>query len=275
MNPMQKPLLLLTFWLILAAPNVLAEATPDKNSIKTSVSLSPHITELLYSAGAQDGLLGVSAYSNYPSAAAAKTIIGDAFHVNAELLLQLQPDVVFYWAGGTPQQTVEKLKSLQLNVHPVRIERLADIPLAIHEMASILGSDASLAVDDFMPRLQALRSQARTQQSALIQISDQPIYTVNGAHWMSEAIGVCGLDNVFADLATPSAAVTLESVVLRKPEVLVRTVPLMDDSPVAQWPDIPAIKNQRIAVLEADHFTRPTLRLMDAIDSLCQQLPGS
>ncbi|WP_223789377.1 helical backbone metal receptor [Marinicella meishanensis] len=269
---MPKSLFLIAFWLLSWTASADTEPTFASATIKTSVSLSPHITELVYSAGGQDGLLGVSAYSDYPASVADKTVIGDAFHLNTELLAQLQPEVVFYWAGGTPQQTVEKLKSMQLNVHAVTINELHDIARAIQDIADTLGTQPTADLEHFATRLQALQNQTWSKQSALIQISDQPIYTVNGDHWMSEAIAVCGLNNVFADLATKSAAVTLESVVLKKPEVIVRTQAMNEHSPVAQWAEIPAIKNQRIAVLEADHFTRPTLRLLLAIEHLCQQV---
>ena len=268
-------LLFLLAWLLCCVTLVNAnEPATQNHSIKTSVALSPHITELIYSAGAQDGLLGVSAYSNYPPAVSDITVIGDAFHINTEMLAQLKPDVVFYWAGGTPQQTVEKIKSMQLHAQAVVIEDLSDIPQAIKDIATTLGSEPEAEVQEFTSRLQALRDQALPNQTALIQISDQPIYTVNGSHWMSEAIAVCGLENVFADLEPASAAVTLESVVLHKPEVIVRLEPLSPDSRLAQWTEIPAIKNQQVAVLEADHFTRPTLRLLLAIESLCQQVSG-
>lgn len=269
---MPKLLILISWLLSCMTGEAATEPTLKDRPIKTSVALSPHITELIYSAGGEVGLLGVSAYSNYPPAVSDKIVIGDAFHLNTELLAQLQPDVVFYWAGGTPQQTIEKIKSMELQAHPVVIEKLSDIPQAIIDMAAALGSEPTAEVQAFTKQLEALQAKTFPRQTALIQISDQPIYTVNGAHWMSEAIDVCGLDNVFADLAASSAAVTLESVVLKKPEVLVRVAPLSTDSPVAKWTEIPAIKNQQIAVLEADHFTRPTLRLLMAITSLCQQI---
>ena len=80
----------------------LATATTKQDTIRTSVSLAPHLTELIYSAGAGEQLLGVSAYSNYPPEVAAKTIVGDAFHVNLELIKSLNPDFIYYWKEGTP-----------------------------------------------------------------------------------------------------------------------------------------------------------------------------
>ncbi len=99
----------------------------------TSISLAPHLTELVYSAGGGSNLLGVSAYSNYPEDALNKQIIGDAFHLNLELISELKPDVIFYWHNGTPLQTIEQLKSLGFNLENIDITYLADIPQAIKQ----------------------------------------------------------------------------------------------------------------------------------------------
>ncbi len=234
--------------------------------------MAPHLTELVYSAGGGASLLGISAYSDYPADTANKKIIGDAFHLNLELITALKPDVIFYWQNGTPKQTVEQLKSMNFNLMSIEIKQLTDIPATIHSIAKKLGTSPVQATDEFNIQLKKLQNQQHKAQSALIQISDQPIYTVNGSHWMSEAIAVCGLHNVFADLTTASAAVTLESVVISKPDVIVRMAAFDEHNQLNSWPSIPAIKNQHIIQLNPDHFSRPTLRTIDAINSLCNQL---
>lgn len=246
----------------------------EDQQVITSISLAPHLTELIYSAGGESGLLGVSAYSDYPEDALDKQIIGDAFHLNLELISQLDPDVIFYWHNGTPAQTIEQLKSMGFELVNIDITRLSDIPEGIKKIATTLNTQMVGAVDDFYPQLKQLKQQAASGQSALIQISDQPIFTVSGQHWMSEAIEICGLNNVFHDLASLSAAVTLEAVVLTEPAVIIRLESMGDNNPLRQWTSIPAIANNHIAMLNADHFTRPTLRTLTAIQSLCEQLDG-
>ncbi|TDR19428.1 ABC transporter substrate-binding protein [Marinicella litoralis] len=238
----------------------------------TSITLSPHLTELVFSAGGKDSLIGISAYSNYPEATKNLPIIGDAFRLDFEMIKSLQPDLIFYWRNGTANQVIQQLDELGFKLHEISINQLSDIPSAIENIANALKTTPLEAPKLFTQRLDQLKSHRLKQKTALIQISDKPIYTVNGLHWMSEAIAVCGLSNVYAELSALSAAVTLESVVLNKPEVLVRLEPLANENQLASWKSIPAVKNQHIAVLEADHFTRPTLRTLLAIESLCEQV---
>jgi len=250
----------------------LSTATAKQDTIRTSVSLAPHLTELIYSAGAGEQLLGVSAYSDYPPEVAAKTIVGDAFHVNLELIKSLNPDFIYYWKEGTPTQTISQLQQLGITLVAPEITRLEDIPATIDAIAKQLGSQAAPETHAFLPALDALKKQQHDKQTALIQIANQPIYTVNGTHLMSQAISVCGLTNVFADLEALSAAVTLEAVVVRKPEVLVTLKNDHSNNPLLKWESIPAIANQRIISLNPDHFTRSSLRMLHAIEDLCLQL---
>ena len=271
--------IILLLSILLTACNNTTESTAitpndnhDERKLITSISLAPHLTELIYSAGGGNNLLAVSAYSNYPADALNKQIIGDAFHLNLELISELKPDVIFYWHNGTPLQTIKQLESLGFNLENIDITHLADIPQGIDQIANTLNTQAVDATTSFLPQLKQLKQQAHSKLSALIQISDQPIYTVNGQHWMSEAIETCGLYNVFDDLSGLSAAVTLEAVILKKPAVIVRLEPLQANNQLAQWPSIPAIAKQHIVVLDADQFTRPTLRTLFAIQSMCEQV---
>ena len=60
------------------------------------VSLSPHITELLFAVGAGDRLVGVDAWSDYPPAARDIQRVGDVFALDMERPLALKPDLVVY-----------------------------------------------------------------------------------------------------------------------------------------------------------------------------------
>ncbi|MEE9160969.1 MAG: ABC transporter substrate-binding protein, partial [Gammaproteobacteria bacterium] len=81
------------------------------------ISLSPHITELIFSAGAGEKLSGVDDYSNYPKAAKSITRIGDANHLDIETILSLQPDLIVAWGSGqSHNRYIQQLIRLQQTV---------------------------------------------------------------------------------------------------------------------------------------------------------------
>ena len=76
------------------------------------VSLSPHLTELVYAAGAGDRLVGVSRYSDHPAAARALPGLSDAFTLNLEAIRAARPDLVLVWQSGTAQRSRDALKAM-------------------------------------------------------------------------------------------------------------------------------------------------------------------
>jgi len=189
------------------------------------VTLAPHLAELVYAAGAGEGLVGVSAYTDYPPEAARLPQIGDAFGVDQERLKLLAPDFVFVWESGIPSHTVEELKALGLPVVTLRTRRLEDVILAVIEIGRLTGNEnkARLEAARFRDRLHALRDEYadRDPLRVFYQVSSRPLYTVNGEHFISELIGLCGASNVFGDLGELAPQVEIEAVLGRDPEAIV------------------------------------------------------
>jgi len=212
-----------------------ARAAPARPRI---VSLAPHLTELVYAAGAGDLLVGVVEYSDYPAEARSLPRIGDAWRVDMERLLALQPDIVLTWASGTPDAVVERLDALKLTHREIATYRLADVPIALRTIGAIAGTPAvaEAAAAGFDREISELRRLHRSVRpvSVFIQLDDQPVYTVNGRHIISEVVELCGGRNVFADLPQLAPAVSLEAVIAADPEVIVCTDDTIAD-PLAMW----------------------------------------
>src|SRR5690625_7415311 len=71
-----------------------------------TVTLAPHLTELVYEIGAQDHLVGVVEWSNWPEEAKALPRIGSAFRFDMEAILSLEAEIALAWSGGTPAAVV-------------------------------------------------------------------------------------------------------------------------------------------------------------------------
>jgi iron complex transport system substrate-binding protein len=244
------------------------------------VTLSPHLTELVYSAGAGHKLVGVVEYSDYPPAALEKPRIGDAFRLDYEVLTELDPDLVIAWQSGTPVDVQDRLRGLGFRVVAVEIAELDAIPTQLVRIGELAGTPdpARSAADKFAQRLAELRR--RYADAVLVdvfyQISAQPLFTITARHVIDDAIGICGGRNVFADVPGVSPAVSLEAVIAAKPEVIVAGDDRADDTELrmqwAEWSSIPAVRDGRIYVVNADLMHRTTLRTLEAVEQLCAQL---
>jgi iron complex transport system substrate-binding protein len=242
------------------------------------VSLAPSLTELAYAAGAGDAMVGSVEYSDYPEAARALPRVGDAWSVDAEAVLALRPDLVFSWPSGTPEGTVARLRSLGVQVVEIPTFRLADVATALRSIGRIAGTEAVAegAARRYEIEIRDLRaSHAGTRRLAVfVEIDDQPLYTVNGRHVISEVLELCGGGNVFADLPQLAPQVAIEAVLARDPEVILSTDDTIGD-PAAlwrRWGGMKAVKAGSIYSMSSDTLTRSTPRLAIGAAEVCAAL---
>ena len=253
---------LLLWYLLLAVPVQAARL----------ISLAPHLTELVYEAGAGDQLVAVSSWSDYPPEATRLPQVSDAFHADYEAILQLEPDWVLVWKEGTPVQIQHKLQSLGLPVWAISIRKLADIPATLRAMGQRAGTQAQAeqAASRFEQRLLELGPVHRAVPvPVFIQISHKPLMTVNGEHLLSEVVAFCGGRNVFADLPTLVPRVGLESLLQRKPAWVLQST----SQPETIWHQrveqglLPEIQ---VLSLPPEHWLRPTSRILQGLERICR-----
>ena len=106
------------------------------------------------------------------------------------------------------------------------------------------------------------------------QVSQRPLFTVNGDHYVSELIALCGGSNVFADLDELAPTIDVESVVERDPEVLLASTDA-GESAFAEWqrwPHMAANEAGNQFLMPADAIGRATPRLLQAGEAVCEAL---
>ncbi len=238
------------------------------------VSLTPHLTEMLFAVGAGPQVVGADSSSDYPEAARGLPRVGDYSRINFERVLALQPDLVVVWMGGNRAADIHALGQLGVPVLHTQAARLDDVArlLRLIGQASGHAEQGGAAARDFSARLAALRLQyARTMAVPVFyQVWDRPLMTVGGTHWISDALALCGARNVFADLRAASPVVSREAVLRRAPELIVGG----SDAPDLrrQWQrfaSLPAVKNDAFVRVDADRLHRPTPRLIEGVAGLC------
>ena len=257
---------------------VISSSTANARDVERIVSLAPNLTELAFAAGAGSRIVGTVEYSDEPEAARNIPRVGDAFRVDAERILALQPDLVLAWTSGTPKPTIERLRSLGLDVREFTTYRVADVPRVVRELGTIAGSrtvaDASAA--GFEREMSALRARYANKRSlrVFLQVSTRPLFTVNGEQIMSELVQLCGGANVFADLNQLAPQITFESVIARDPDVIVSTDDGEQDAlrEWRRWPQLTAVRTNNLFTLPADDLTRATTRLSAGASQLCEVL---
>ena len=244
------------------------------------VSLSPHITELLFAVGAGDRLVGVDAWSDYPPAARDIQRVGDVFALDMERLLALKPDLVVYWTSGTPQRQQQQLHALGLHLLGTEQRRLADIESALVEFGQLTGhaQQGRQAAAQFHAERLALaaRYANRPRLRVFYQVWDRPLYTLTGEHVVNEVLEMCGGSNIFAGLSGLAPVVDTEAVLARNPDVILVAATGADgERQVRAWeryPTLAAVRAHRLYTLDPNLLDRMAPRILQGVATLCEVL---
>ena len=248
------------------------------------VSLAPGATAMLFAAGAGAQVVGTSEYSDEPAAASRVPRIGDSQAVDLERVLTLRPDVVVVWSGGTAPALIERLERQGLRVYRHRLARLAEIAPSLERLGLLAGTQAQAqrAAAAATARLEALharyRSDATRTRTILLQVWDQPLYTVGGGQLLSDVVATCGYRNLYADLPDPGPAVAVESVLARNPDLILALAG--DPASAAAWaqrwqafPVLAAVRAGHVLAWSDPRLSRLGPAMLDATEALCLALP--
>jgi iron complex transport system substrate-binding protein len=244
------------------------------------VTLSPHAAELVFAAGAGARIVGTVDYSDYPAAAKAIARVGSNSMIDIERLVALKPDLLVVWLHGGAQRQLEKLRGLGIPLFYSEPRRLQDIPDAIERLGRLAGTDAPAqdAAAALRAQLAALDAQYRGRPPVRLfyQVWPHPLYTLNGKHIIGDAIRLCGGVNIFGALPALAPVVSVESVLLENPEVVITgDLNRPDADNLGLWrayPAMLAVRRGNLFALDGDLLSRPGPRMIEGAAALCKSL---
>lgn len=244
------------------------------------VSLAPHLTELLFAAGAGANVVGVLQHSDFPPEARALPRVGDDAALDLERILALRPDLAVAWPSASHRRQFERLASLGIPVFQTEQRDLEDIARALELLGALTGhsAPAGQAAQGFRTRVADLarRHAQRPQVRVFFQVWGAPLITVNGAHLISKVLRLCGGENVFARLPVLAPQVDREAVLAANPEAIVASVSggSMEGwrAPWLIFPSIAAVRAGNLFEVPAELTQRHTPRVLDGATRICADL---
>jgi iron complex transport system substrate-binding protein len=244
------------------------------------VSLAPHLTEVVFAAGAGDQLVGAVAYSDYPEAATAVPRVGSYDNVSLESLVALNPDLVLAWYSGNGPDVIKRAEGLGLRVYVFESKTMEDVADSLRVVGKLTGNEhtAEAAADTFLQQLSALRNtySKRQEISMYYQIWDEPLMTLNREHLISNVVELCGGRNVFADSPVLVSRISVESVIRADPQVIIASgmgearPEWLDEW--RKWTSMTAVRNNQLYFVPPDILQRHTPRIIDGATMMCEKL---
>lgn len=249
----------------------LGQAVSLSQPARRVISLSPHLTELLFAIGAEKTLVGAVEASDYPPAANKIRRIGNASALDFETIVALQPDLIVAWHSGNGSRALAKLQQLGLALYRSEPTQLADIAKNLDDLGQLTGfaSNARQKSALFRQQLDQLTQPAcSTPVTVFYQLWNQPLMTLNRQSLITQAITHCGGDNIFAAVPEMAAKIDIEAVLAANPEIIIVSDPQWIE-PWQQWPQLKASQHQHIYYIPPDYLHRPTERILMGMAQLC------
>ncbi|WP_191601783.1 cobalamin-binding protein [Marinomonas algicola] len=243
-------------------------------------ALSPGATELIYAAGAGNKVVAVVSYSDYPEAAKSVASVGSHTRLDLERLISLQPDLILAWGTGNPTEQLETLARLGLPVYYVEPHEFEDIARNIENMGKLAGTSkpANAESKAFRLGIQALRERYQNAASVttFYQVWEEPLMSMNGQHYISKVVTLCGGVNVFTDSPRLIPRLNQEAVLLKNPEAVIaggmgeRNAHWLENW--RKFPELLATQQGNLFFVPPSLIQRPTPRLLEGAKILCQRL---
>lgn len=244
------------------------------------LALSPHVTEILFAAGGAERIVGAVEYSDYPEPAKRLPRVGSNRQIDMERVLALKPDLIVVWLHGSSERQMEQIRALGIPLFYSEPKKLNDIANSVSRLGKLMGTQsvADAAAGTLRQQLASLRSTyaGRSPVRLFYQVWDKPLYTLNGAHIVSDAIRTCGGENIYASLKVTAPVVSTESVLEADPEVIISTDERsLVGGGITLWKGfatMTAVKRGNLFQLDGNLLNRSGPRMIAGAVQLCERL---
>jgi iron complex transport system substrate-binding protein len=243
------------------------------------ISMAPSITEMLFSIGLGDRIVGVTTYADYPKAATQKTKIGSVTEPNIEKIISLKPDLVLA-AGINKKPTIKKLKKLGIKVggfSPGTIKATVDVISKVGRLTGLdqnarqIAASMSVKVNEIKELVNSkLADDSRPK--VFFEIWSDPLITAGKGTFVNDLIRIAGGENIGAKAQGSWPQYNMETLLIKNPDVYI-TTPHSAPSKVTvkslrnreNYESINAIKNNRVSVINQDLVSRPSPRIIQGL----------
>ena len=258
---------LLALWWLLPA---YVFATPQR-----IVSLTPHITEMLFAIGAGKQVIATDQASDYPDEVKKLPKVANYQSLNSESLLAVKPDLVVAW-GSTQALMQQQIQALGIPMLLLKSQHLDDLPVELRllgdktehrEQANQLATEIETKFATYRQQ-----SQQRPKIKAFYQLWYPPLTTVASGSFIQEIMTMCGAENPFADSKAPYPQLGEEAVLAANPQIIFATQHGSDLQHWLKWPQLAAVKNKQLYLLNADWLHRLSPRIVLGIEQMCSKV---
>lgn len=247
--------------------------------------LTTETVDLLYRLGAQDRIVGVSGFTQFPPEARQKPFVSTFTTVHYDLIDSLRPDLIL----GFSDLQADAARELIRRGYPVLVTNQRTLAETFDTMRLIgrvidMGREAERLVADLQTELAAVRRRTADGPRPRVYFEEWDDPSISGLSWVSELIEAAGGDDVFRELACRAKAaeriVEAAEVARRLPEVVIASwcgKPVRFDAIRSRpgWHDLPAVRDGELHEVKSCFCLQPgPILIAEGLPRFCRILEG-
>lgn len=265
------------------------KSSPTSVAPKRIVTIAPNSAEIIAALGEADRLVGVSRYCKYPPELETRERVGGLIDPDLETILKLKPDLVVI-RGRIPE--VERLcEANKIRLHRDPTQTFDDIYTSISQLGDILDkqAEAKQLIHHMRQQIEKIAAAVskRPRPRVLFTTERNPdsldrVITMGKNTFVDMIISKAGGRNIFGDNEAPYPEVSLESILLKKPDVIIEVMPEIEKLTdpirwkiIRQWRSLgamPATRKNRVYIINDNDLIIPSPRVVESVARLARLL---
>lgn len=252
------------------------------------ITIGPNAAEVICALGACERIIAVDKFCVFPAELRNRPRVGGLFDPDLERMVALKPDLLILRGRS---ETVEQLaRERGIDLYFDETDTIDGIETCIRDIARVLGTESAgeHLVREFRERIDAIRKRidGRPRPRVLVTLSRQPdrlanLLTAGKGNFTDEMIAIAGGLNMFGDQDMSYPQVSTESVIARRPDVILEMMPELTLTPELesaireQWASLgslPALANERLHIITDENCQIPSPRYVDVIEKVSRLL---
>lgn len=248
------------------------------------ISLAPSTTEILFSLGLDNEIVGVSQSCDYPPEAAVKEKIGTFSQPSIEKILSLKPDIIFC-TGLEQAPIISKLRKLKLKVVVSDPDNMESLFNSIAKIGKLTGKEekAAMIIENMKKDINNIvfsvkKIPADKRQKVFIEIWHNPLTTAGKGSFVDELITLAGGINIASDLKSAYGSFSSECVIKRNPDCII--LAYMGNENFSDniktrcgWENISAVRNNKVFNdIDPNILLRPGPRVSAGVKAIYKKL---
>ena len=268
----------------------IAHTKPHKlhpaNQPQRIVSLAPNLTEILFALGLGDKIAAVSNGSDYPHKATKKNKIGTFWQPNTEAIIASKPDLVITLWFEQQKAAANSLARFGYKTLTLKIETIEELWSAIKKIGDATGKqiEAEKLIATMKNRIFAYEQQStdnKQRTKVLWVVQNEPLRVAAKNTFVNKLIELAGGENAIDTTFAQYPLINTEELISCGAQVIIQSA--MSKNNIAKqqeaanafwskWQNLPAVKNNRIYVVEPDTVLRLGPRLSEGIELIANCL---